>query len=148
VNRRRWGCRKGSDRSLKPTFFGGRPFANTLFSENVASSFFGFPFFDGKNDGGLGAHECVDFLEDCTQRGWGGREGSFVCFHILCRCFPSFGHHFDVESRIKQRRLCSGLTLVLYVFYHLSVQRVFVCLGLGVADVLCLLQTGMRGSAD
>ena len=136
MNRRRWGCRKGSDRIVKLTFFGGRPFANTLLSENVAFSFFGFPFFFGKNDGGLGAHECVDFLEDCTQRGWGGREGSFVCFYICCRCIPSFGDHFAVESRIEQRRFRPGLTLVLYVFYHLSVQRVFVGLGLGVADVL------------
>lgn len=136
MNRRRWGCRKGSDRIVKRTFFAGRPFANTLLSENVAFSFFGFPFFFGKNDGGLGAHECVDFLEDCTQRGWGGREGSFVCFYICCSCIPSFGDHFAVESRIEQRRFRPGLTLVLYVFYHLSVQRVFVGLGLGVADVL------------
>ena len=136
MNRRRRGCRKGSDRSVKRSTFFVRSFTNTLFGENVPFSFFRFVFPYGKNDGGLGADASVDFLEDGPKRVGSRCEGSFVCFYICCRRIPSFGDHFAVESRIEQRRFRPGLTLVLYVFYHLSVQRVFVGLGLGVADVL------------
>lgn len=136
MNRRGWGCRKGSDRSVKRSMFFGRPVTNTLFGENVPFSFFSFVFLYGKNGGGLGADACVDFLEDGTKRVGSRCEGSFVCFYIVSRRIPSFGDHFVVERRIEEWRFRSRLTLVRYCLYDLSVQSVFVGLCLGFADGL------------